>query len=235
MTWYLTALILGLTSSLHCLGMCGPIFMAAGSLYQRPKDYVAPLMLHHAGKIISYAVLGLIMGFVGKGISLLWLQNKVMLGFGILLMFMAVGGALRMKAMDKLSQWAGKLTGRFLTKKGGGFLLGLVNGLIPCGVVYAAAVGAAATQNPVDGVLFMVFFGLGTVPALSLAGFSSKLFKLRKIPNLNLWKQIPVFILGAWLFMKGLGLGIPYISPDTMSNQTDKNCCKPGVHRNVNH
>lgn len=233
MNWYLTAFILGLTSSLHCLGMCGPIFMAAGSFYQKPRDYVLPLMLHHSGKIVSYAAIGLLMGMAGKGISLLWLQNKVMLAFGILLMIMAVGGALRLKVLDKFSHWAGKQTGRLLSKKGGGFLLGLVNGLIPCGVVYAAAVGAAATQSPVTGIFFMVFFGLGTAPALSLAGFSTWATKLRRIPNLTLWKQVPVFILGAWLFLKGLGLGIPFISPDLQSKKADKNCCKPPQHQVV--
>lgn len=230
-SWYITALVMGLAGSLHCLGMCGPIFIAASNFYNSPREYVKPLLLHHAGKIFSYAGLGLAMGLLGKGVSLLWFQNKVMIVCGILLMAMALGGMVKWKVLQGLNHWVAQKMGVLLGKKSkGSLLLGLVNGLIPCGLVYAAAIGAASTQNMLTGAFFMVFFGIGTIPALTVVGFSRWLFKFRKFKNLAVWKQVPVMLLGIWLFMKGLGLGIPYISPDLSSHEPTKNCCERHVH-----
>jgi sulfite exporter TauE/SafE len=75
-------------------------------------------------------------------------------------------------------------------------------------------------------MLFMLLFGLGTIPALSLAGFSRWVIPFHKIKNLGIWKQIPMLILGVWLLLKGMGLGIPYISPDLGSHKPESNCCK---------
>lgn len=226
-SWYIAGFVAGLAGSLHCLGMCGPIFAATSSFYQSPREYLKPLMIHHAGKILSYAGIGLLMGLIGQGVSLLWFQNQVMIVCGILLMIMAFGGMVQWKFAGGLNKRISNLMGKLLGRKGkGSFVLGIVNGLIPCGLVYAAAISAAATQSLTRGALFMVFFGLGTVPALSAVGFSRWLFKMRRIRGLVIWKQIPVLILGVWLFLKGLGLGIPYISPDLSSHEPDKNCCE---------
>jgi len=225
-SWYIAAFVMGLAGSLHCLGMCGPIFAASSTFYASPKEYLKPVLIHHLGKSISYALLGIAMGLLGKGMSLLLFQNKVMVICGILLILFAFGNMVKWNAFAGLGIWVTHRMGKLLGKKGGSFLLGIVNGLIPCGLVYAAAIGAAATQNMLYGALFMVFFGLGTMPALSAAGFSRWLFKTRKLKNLALWKQIPVIILGLWLLFKGLGLGIPYISPDLHSHNPSENCCE---------
>lgn len=228
MSWYLTAMLMGLAGSLHCLGMCGPIFVTTSTFYNSPKEFLFPTLLHHFGKLISYAALGLALGFIGKSVSLIWFQNQVLIVCGLILIIMAVAGLVRWKALDGFNQWIGRQMSRLLKqKKGGSLLLGIINGLIPCGLVYAAAVGAVATQSPTDGVLFMVFFGLGTMPSLLAAGFSRWLLPLRKFKNINIWKQIPVLLLGILLLLKGLSLGIPYISPDLNSHKPTENCCRP--------
>ncbi len=231
-SWYITAFLMGLAGSLHCLGMCGPIFAATSSFYDSPGAYLKPVLLHHLGKIIAYAGIGIIMGLIGQGVSLFLFQYKIMLISGIVLIIMALGGLIKWKIFTGFNTWISQKMALLLGKKSKGiFLLGLVNGLIPCGLVYAAAVGAAATQNIVSGALFMAFFGLGTAPALTAVGFSRWLMRIKKVKNLALWKQIPVLILGLWLFMKGLGLGIPYISPDFGSHEPKANCCERHVHQ----
>jgi uncharacterized protein len=224
--WYAAAFIMGLAGSLHCLAMCGPIFAAVSGFYTQPKEYFRPLLLHHFGKIVSYASIGLFMGFIGQGISLVVFQNTLMLACGILLLFVAVSGMAKWTVMDQLNAKITYAMSRILGKnRGGGFLLGLINGWVPCGLVYAAAIGATATQSIIEGAGFMLFFGLGTIPILSLAGFSRWMIKLKRVPNLAIWKQIPALILGLIFFLKGLGLGIPFISPDLGSHESSKNCC----------
>lgn len=218
---------MGLAGSLHCLGMCGPIFIASAGFYDTPWQYGRSLVLHHMGKIATYAGIGMFMGVLGLGTTLLWYQNEIMIFSGILLLILFVSAFVKIPAIAKANGWVVKTMGGLLRKHGSGSLiLGLVNGLVPCGLVYAAAVGAAATQSIAGGTLFMVFFGLGTVPALSVIGFSRWLFpvKLKRFPLL--WKQAPMAILAVWLLLKGLGLGIPFVSPDLNSHNPAANCCE---------
>jgi sulfite exporter TauE/SafE len=134
---------------------------------------------------------------------------------------------LKLRHISKLNDWVSIRMGKALNNsKMAGLVLGFVNGLVPCGLVYAAAIGAAATQSYTGGVVFMLMFGLGTIPALSIAGLSRWLIPLKRMRNLGVWKQIPMLILGLWLLLKGLGLGIPYISPDLGSHKPNANCCE---------
>lgn len=224
--FYLAAFLMGLAGSLHCLGMCGPIFLTTSTFYSKPQQYVFPVMLHHAGKIIAYMGIGVLMGLLGKGVSLLWFQNQVMVFCGFILIFYAIGGFLNWRFLGSFNGWVSQKMSKLIQQKGQGiFVLGIVNGLIPCGLVYAAAVGAAAMQQMASGMLFMALFGLGTMPALTFVGFSRWLLKPGKFKNRLIWKQLPMLVLGLWLLLKGLGLGIPFISPDLQNHNPSKNCC----------
>lgn len=230
MSLYITALVLGLAGSLHCLGMCGPLFMAASGFYETPQKFVLPLILHHTGKIVSYAFLGLLMGMIGKVISIIWFQNGVMVVCGILLLIMAAGSIFKWRTMGELSRWINTKMQIGLKKNPlSPLVLGVLNGLIPCGLVYAAAVGAVGAQSAFGGTLFMIAFGLGTVPALVFAGFSRWLIPVKRIKNSGIWKQIPIAVLGVWFLLKGLGLGIPLVSPNFGQHNVTKNCCSKHV------
>lgn len=227
-SWYVTALVMGLAGSIHCLAMCGPIFIAVSGFYEKPSAFVRPVFMHQVGKLLSYAAIGILFGIIGQSLSLLVIQNQLMIICGVLLLLIAIGGMMKTGILAGFQRYINGRISKLLKVRGiGPLLLGLVNGLVPCGLVYAAAIGAAATQVWWQGALFMVFFGLGTMPALTLAGFSRWLMPLRRIPNLAIWKQLPALILGILLFLKGLSLGIPYISPDLQARDDKKNCCAP--------
>jgi sulfite exporter TauE/SafE len=225
-SWYLTAFLLGLAGSLHCIGMCGPIFLLSSSFYASPAEYLKPMALQHAGKMIAYGILGLIMAVVGRGLSIIWYQNVIMIITGTVLIIMALFGIINFKFTKQFGDWLSLKMQLLLRNRKGSFLLGFFNGLIPCGLVYAAAVSAMASNGEIQGFFFMVFFGLGTAPALSIVAFSRWSVKMKTIKKIKLWRQIPVVFIGIWFLFKGLELGIPFLSPDYHSHQVSKNCCQ---------
>jgi sulfite exporter TauE/SafE len=227
LSFYIGGFIMGIAGSLHCLGMCGPIFIASAGFYDTPGKFVLPLIYHHTGKIFSYMAIGVVMGLIGKSASILFFQNQVMIFFGAILILTSLFSFIRLRGLTKLNKWVEIKMGAALKRSGkAAWMLGLINGLVPCGLVYAAALGSAATQSIYGGAVFMVCFGLGTIPSLTIAGFSRWLIPFHRLKNSRLWRQIPAAVLGCWLLLKGLGLGVPYISPDHQSHAATRNCCK---------
>lgn len=217
----LTAFTIGLVGSLHCLGMCGPI--AIGIPLHRDNWFKKVIggLLYNSGRIITYGVLGAIFGLLGRGIQLAGLQQWASIGIGIVMIVSVIFPVIfREKIkLDKLfTGYASRLIVSFrnlFTKSSLSSLLwiGLLNGLLPCGLVYMAIAGALNTNDMMMGIAFMVMFGIGTTPALlalSLAGnVVSSQFKAKAR------KVIPVFIviLGILFILRGMNLGIPYVSP----------------------
>lgn len=220
---YLTGLIIGFLGSLHCIGMCGPIALALPSTNTAIRSFINGRVLYNSGRVFTYAALGLVFGLLGKGLYMYGFQQVVSILLGIIILFWLV---LPSPAKNKLRSAAG-LGGLTLRLKNllvplfksssalSMFLIGVLNGFLPCGFVYMGIAGAVAVSsvNPLNGMLFMVFFGLGTVPAMlgtSIAGnFINFNFK-RKFA-----KFVPVFavILAVIFMLRGMKLGIPYISP----------------------
>ncbi|RZJ68681.1 MAG: sulfite exporter TauE/SafE family protein [Flavobacterium sp.] len=221
----LAALILGLTSSLHCIGMCGPIALMLPLDRQNPTRKAVQLFAYHIGRLSSYAMLGLVFGLVGRGLYLAGFQQKLSLFMGIIVILIAVvperkwamvnGSGLIFRLISKVKTAMGK---QF---KNGSvssvFFIGTLNGLLPCGMVYTALFGAIALQTAGLGVLFMLVFGIGTLPLM--AGIQYLYVHL----SLNLRKRmarvVPVMavFVGSLFILRGLGLGIPFVSPATMS------------------
>lgn len=230
---YLSAVLLGLTGSLHCAAMCGPIYLAVSGFYEKPKDFISPLMWQMLGKTAGYAMLGVLFGIVGKGLSMLFFQNTLMIVSGTFLMVVGLNGLFKFKGFSAIENIVNRGMGRLIAQKGkGAFFLGVLNGFVPCGLVYAAGIGAMASGSPDKGAVYMVLFGAGTAPVLIFSAFSRWLLPLRKKAANAAWKQIPVLILGLLFFLKGMGVGIPYLSPDIKSPSTQKNCCAPKSHTN---
>ncbi len=227
---YLTAVLLGLTGSLHCAAMCGPIYWAVSGFYDKPKDFITPLVRQLLGKTVGYVMLGVLFGIAGKGLSMLFFQNTLMIVSGTLLMVVGLNGLFKFKGFSAIEHTVNRGMGRLISQKGkGAFLLGFLNGFLPCGLVYAAGIGAMASGSPETGAVYMVLFGVGTAPVLIFSAFSRWLLPLRKKATNLAWKQIPVMIIGLLFLLKGVGFGIPYLSPDLKSPSAQKNCCAPKV------
>lgn len=216
-----SALVLGLFGSLHCLGMCGPIAFMLPVDQQNNVKKMGQLSLYHAGRLLAYGIIGMLFGFLGKGLSLFGMQQKLSIAIGAIMILLVLipgkylnGHKFLRPIYTILGRVKSKLGAELKKKTPDAFLtIGFLNGFLPCGLVYMAVLGAIALAGPVQGGLYMILFGLGTVPLMSLVVFSKtwmgNSFKFR------VQKLIPVFVvlIGLLFIIRGLGLGIPYVSP----------------------
>lgn len=210
-----TAFTFGLLGSLHCIGMCGPLALALP--FGQERGRVGRLLLYNAGRITTYATLGALMGFLGKGVFLVGLQSWLTLILGALLVaigLFSVQVELKIWSSPLLSSFYVRLKSAFarLVNKTGLsaiFSLGMLNGLLPCGLVYLALAGALTTASWQSGVFYMMAFGLGTLPlllAVTLLGQMSGL-KIQKY----LRKAYPVVLtlMGGFLIWRALQFQLP--------------------------
>lgn len=214
---WLGGLALGFFGSLHCVGMCGPLVLALPGKSARWRKFFTLRLLYNAGRILSYSWIGFLVGFFGSQLSLAGWQTQLSLIAGVLLLLLSLG-QLFGKSIP-LSNLPGRFLGRFLgdslykATPGGQLLTGILNGFLPCGMVYLALAGALYLQNPLDSAVFMAAFGLGTLPAMLAVALVGRqllgkwrLFFTRLSPVLGL-------AFGLLLLLRGLSLDIPYLSP----------------------
>lgn len=229
-----TALIFGLLSSFHCVGMCGPIALMLPVDRNNPSKKVMQLMLYHSGRFISYAFLGLLFGALGKGFYLAGMQQQLSIVVGLLMILWVIIPESQLakynfsRPMYRLiSKVKSQLGAQFKRKSPDAFLtIGMLNGLLPCGMVYAALFGAMAMQSIPLGMTYMVLFGLGTLPMMSAVVLLSQLITMPV--RQTMLKIIPLFllVLGVLFVLRGMGMDIPFISPSQMSLfvQADPQC-----------
>jgi sulfite exporter TauE/SafE len=212
-----TAFLLGFAGSAHCAGMCGPLALVLPAGGDGRSTYVAGRLLYNTGRIITYTWMGAMFGLLGQSLAIAGLQRWVSLVLGALILLGLFASrrfahAIPMtRAVSRLKSALGTLLKRRALSSLLG--IGLLNGLLPCGLVYVACAGAVTTGNVLHGVEYMSAFGLGTLPmmlAISLAGP-----KLQFALRFKLQRLIPVSlaIVGALLVLRGLALDIPYLSP----------------------
>lgn len=216
---------------MHCVGMCGPLVLkmpfnnSNGVVYSR-------LFSYHLGKISTYAFLGLLTGLLGDALRFFFVQQWISIFAGVTLLlvyflpkiiqkysspqFSSIWNKQVVMRMRKLLQPSDNQSMPLRL-----FSLGIVNGFLPCGLVYMALLGAIAQPTILQAVLFMVVFGIGTSPALSAIILANQFI-------LNRWKNayqsissVLVVAVGVLLILRGLGLGIPYISPAS----SNPDCC----------
>lgn len=217
----ISALILGLLGSFHCVGMCGPIaFMLP---VDRTNEYkkVMQITIYHFGRLLAYSIIGLIFGLVGKSLYIFGYQQQLSILIGILMIFIVIIPQKTFnkynfsKPIYKLISKVKSALGKALKKKTPDTFLtiGFLNGFLPCGLVYMAVFAAIASGSTLNGSLYMFIFGIGTIPLMTTAIYFSHFLKgsLRQ----KIQKVIPVFIviIGLLFVLRGLGLGIPYLSP----------------------
>jgi sulfite exporter TauE/SafE len=228
-----TALVLGLVGGLHCAGMCGPLALALPGTDRSGLIFLLGRIAYNAGRIISYGLLGILFGALGKTFWMAGFQRWTSIALGVLLLAglfashrIALWQPITMLVQKVKTGMSGLLRKRSLTALG---VLGILNGFLPCGLVYVACAGAAATGSIGAGVEYMGAFGLGTVPTMLAISLSGKLMPITL--RLKLRKAIPVsvFLLAALLILRGMSLGIPYVSPVLASQSGDPSaapaCC----------
>ncbi|WP_116769480.1 sulfite exporter TauE/SafE family protein [Maribacter litoralis] len=216
-----SALILGLMGSLHCVGMCGPIaFMLPVDRTNNYKKF-GQIFIYHFGRLLAYGIIGLIFGLLGKGLSIFGIQQKLSIVIGIIMILVVLipyqtfNKYNLSKPIYKIISKVKNQLGQELKKKSPDTFLtiGFLNGFLPCGLVYMALLGSIAMGDALQGSLYMMLFGVGTLPLMTAAIYFSNLLKggIRQ----KVQRAIPVFviIIGALFILRGLGLGIPYVSP----------------------
>lgn len=229
MLW--TALVLGLAGSFHCIGMCGPIAFVLPIDRTSKVKAVYQTFLYHFGRLLTYSIIGVLFGFIGKGLYLAGFQQRLSILMGaIMITIILIPASLFnkfsfSKPLYKLISIVKQQLGLNLNRKSNKslFLIGFFNGFLPCGLVYMALIGSISEGNLFHGGLYMLLFGLGTIPlmtvAISVGNFVN--ITIRK----KIQKAIPIFvvIIGILFILRGLGLGIPYISPSDAKLQISNN------------
>jgi len=222
MTILISALILGLMGSFHCAGMCGPIAIALPLHGNTVPQKIFGGTLYNLGRTITYGIMGAIFGLLGQGISMIGFQQKISVVMGAIMIISVLFPAL-FKNQYRLDKSWFSLVGKL--KKTIGqmfsirsftslFFIGLLNGLLPCGLVYMAIAGAIGTGDVAQGTLYMILFGLGTIPMLLTISVAGNMMGLALRNRINKLIPVLVVVVGLLFMLRGLDLGIPYLSPE---------------------
>lgn len=221
MDWILAGITFGFLGSFHCIGMCGPLAL---SLPRKPLDqayFIGSRLIYNTGRVITYTTLGGIIGVLSRMVSISGYQQALSIGVGSVLL-LALAWKKMVTMLSKLETLPYKLIGNLTNRMkalfangsmGSLFLIGILNGFLPCGFVYLALATAVTSGSVEASMFFMAGFGFGTIPAMlgvSLAGVLISAEWRQKLKNFS-----PYFIaaVGIILILRGLNLGIPFISP----------------------
>jgi sulfite exporter TauE/SafE len=227
MLW--SAFILGLLGSFHCVGMCGPIAFMLPVDRTNSLNKISQISTYHIGRLLAYSLIGLFFGLVGRSLYIFGIQQQLSIVIGAIMILVVL---IPTKTFNKfnlskpiyniISKVKSNL-GKALKKKTADTFLtiGFLNGFLPCGLVYMAVFASLAMQSASIGSLYMVLFGLGTIPLMTAAIYLGKF--LNTSIKLRIQKAIPIFvvIIGLLFIIRGLGLGIPYLSPAPVIEMAD--------------
>lgn len=222
MSWLvlIPGFLLGLVSSFHCVGMCGPVALLIPVNHATPGGKLRAILSYNMGRVITYVLLGSLLGLLGRRFYIAGFQQIFSIILGSVILLVLISFILNKRFFHlQPSGILFKPVQKFIAKQMNSqhplaaFFTGMANGLLPCGMVYFAIISALATGGMVSGALFMFAFGLGTVPLMLLVGYFGSFV------NIHIRKKIqvatPFFIasIGVLLILRGLNLDIPYISP----------------------
>ena len=221
----LSAIVFGLISSLHCVGMCGPIAMVLPLSNTSKIRKSTQIVTYHLGRLSAYSFLGLIFGVFGKGLFLAGLQQQLSIIVGILMIVFVIVPQNKIGKLRFLTPFYRlvnvikiKLGLQFKKKSNASlYVIGLFNGFLPCGMVYVALFGALSTQAIGLGALYMFLFGLGTIPLMTSIIYIRDFFSPRVRNTIMKYYPIIIVLFGILFIIRGLGLDIPFMSPDTLN------------------
>ena len=214
------AFVMGLVGSFHCLGMCGPIAMALPMGHRNNGSRLVGGAIYNMGRIFTYSFFGLILGLAGNFLISPEIQNTVSIAFGVfigiyLLLPSKTKTSLKIAPSQILLVRLRKQIAKFLYIENNSSLfgIGMLNGLLPCGMIYLALTSSFLAGSAVKGSLFMFSFGLGTFPTMLAAVFFGSFLNQHVRSKLRRLVPIFLFFMAALLIVRGMNLGIPYLSP----------------------
>ncbi len=230
-----SALVLGLAGSMHCAAMCGPIILGFGRTDAKSS------FLYHGGRIGAYVLLGLFFGMAGKALHLIVYQQSISIISGVLIFVMLMARMFPSyfkNANFIYHVWQKirtlflpyiKTMPKFITT----VLMGTLNGFLPCGLVYIAASASMSMGNISGSLVYMILFGIGTLPMLLGIGYLAKIISIKNRLFINKLMPGMVLLLSLLFVVRGLALNIPYLSPK-ISNDGKKieSCCKNKINKN---
>ena len=217
----ISAFLFGFLGSFHCIGMCGPIAFILPVDQTNSYKKITQIAAYHLGRLLTYTSIGFFFGLIGKSLYLFGFQQQLSIIIGVIMILIVI---IPKQTINKynLSRPISKLIGKVKSALGitlkkkttDTFLtIGFLNAFLPCGLVYMALFAAIASGSALSGSLYMAAFGLGTIPLMTTAIYFSHFFKGKARQRIQ--KAIPVFVIfiGVLFIIRGLGLGIPYLSP----------------------
>jgi uncharacterized protein len=229
MGFLVAAISLGLLGSMHCIGMCGPLALALPIHQKQTAAKVYSLLAYNIGRALTYSLFGVVFGLIGQGFAVFGMQQIISITIGSLILIsillprlFSFESAFFYSKLNYLKS----LIAKYFKRSGisSFFIVGLLNGLLPCGLVYMAIAGAIATGNVLNGALFMAFFGLGTIPAMFSLMWFGDLISIKG--RMIIRKAFPymISVIGIMMILRGLNLGIPYLSPKMEKDKTEVSC-----------
>ena len=227
---FFAGFLVGVLGSIHCAGMCGPLALALPVPQASRALFITGRLMYNLGRVVTYGLLGALAGLIGERLFAAGAQQTISIILGVILLVAAVAPALLKRIrigallLERVTAPVQHTIGTLLRRSSvfALFLLGLVNGLLPCGLVYVALAAALTTGGTLQGVVFMLGFGVGTAPVMFLIALLGKQIQggLRK----RLTALMPVFAaaIAVLIILRGMNLGIPYVSPKVMVEQGEE-------------
>lgn len=214
-----TAFILGLAGSFHCIGMCGPIALALP--VKQNSSRVFSILVYNIGRIFTYALIGSVVGLIGAGLAIAGMQQNISIAVGVLILFSLLLPAVAKKILPentKIFSLVGAIKIRFavLFKQktySALFFIGMLNGLLPCGFVYIALAGSALAASITESILYMALFGFGTLPMMMGISYLPGLLNNNGRKKMKRLMPVFTFLFAVLFIVRGLNIGIPYLSP----------------------
>lgn len=234
---FFVAFMIGIVGSFHCVGMCGPLAFALPLSNNSIAAKLTGSFLYNAGRIVTYSLLGLIFGLIGQTAALFGFQQWLSIGAGsVILLFILMPKKYKMQNIaanytnGSFGRLRSALAALFTQKNNKSlFVIGLLNGLLPCGLVYMAVAGAIGTGDAPGSVLFMAAFGLGTLPVMWSVAFFGNYVGVSLRQKIRKAYPYMMALMACLLIIRGMGLGIPYVSPQMNTEKVKVHgcCAKP--------
>ncbi|MBS1750772.1 MAG: sulfite exporter TauE/SafE family protein [Bacteroidetes bacterium] len=228
-------LIIGLFSSLHCVGMCGPLALSMPVYHLPATQRFFAILTYNSGRILTYTILGLIFGYAGRHLFIAGLQQVFSIGIGVFMLLMTVlyyvyHRNIQPTFLNRLYSKVQHLISSVLKSSASTpsfLMLGMANGLLPCGMVYVAIAGALTTGSVLNSMLFMAMFGAATLPAMVALGLVGARLTLSVRHALRRIIPYGIALMALILILRGLNLGIPFISPVLQHSPGTAESCHP--------